>query len=282
MSRRRTPIYTDNHERWLISYADFITLLFAFFVVMYSTSAVNNGSFRVLSDSIERAFGLPGVSFAPDMAGSGGQLAFDRPAEDDADRVPLKTAANGAQPVTDDAIPEQLQNLQASLESTLGDLVGPDKLALSPDSKWLEIKIPASLVFPSGARALLADSVPMIQRIAEVLSAIPNEIVVQGHTDDEPIRNGQFPSNWELSTSRAAAIVRLLESEGVDPARMSAQGYAATRPLVPNVSEEDRAVNRRVVILVRNFVGDETQQSASESASAGPVAGTQTGAPQDG
>lgn len=259
MSRRRTPEYTDNHERWLISYADFITLLFAFFVVMYSTSAVNNGSFRVLSDSIERAFGLPGVSFSPDQSGEGGKLAFELPSEGVDKRVPLLAAANDASATLDAEVPEQLQNVKQDLEDTLGDLVGPGKLALSPDSKWLEIKIPASLVFPSGARALLADSVPMIQRIAEVLRSLPNEIVVQGHTDDEPIRNGQFPSNWELSTSRAAAIVRLLESEGVDPARMSAQGYAATRPLVPNVSEEDRAVNRRVVLLVRNFVGDSSE-----------------------
>lgn len=265
MARRRLPEFTDNHERWLISYADFLTLLFAFFVVMYSTSAVNKGSFRVLSDSIIRAFGIPGMTMAGAGSGDFGarETALGMTDEEGAAivRVPLLAAANDFKPqplttieTSDAAALAQLAGIEQSLQSTANDLLAPDGLALTPDGKWLEIKIPASVLFPSGSRALLADSKPLLVRLAQALRDLPNEVVVQGHTDDQPIRNGLFPSNWELSTARAAAIVRVLEEEGVSGARLSAQGYAATRPVAGNDSEEGRAENRRVVLMVRNLM----------------------------
>ncbi len=260
MRRRRLPEFTNNHERWLISYADFITLLFAFFVVMYSTSAVNKGNFRVLSDSIVRALGLPGLAFDTARPGDTGNQAIPTgvPSQrGEPIRVPLLAAANDAEvrESAEEPMSEQLRNVQGNLQSSLGDLLNEEQLQLAPDSKWLEIKIPANLLFPSGSRALLADAEPMIGRLAELLRAVPNDIVVQGHTDDQPIRNGLFPSNWELSTARAAAIVRVLEQEGIASQRLSAQGYAATRPVAVNDTEEGRAENRRVVLLVRDLIG---------------------------
>jgi len=242
-----------------VSYADFITLLFAFFVVMYSTSAVNVGDFRVLSDSIVQAFGLPGMS--PDsksldhhgtlssLLGTPRGSVIDEP-----QGTPLRSAANDVleKRTTDFSSQEEIEGLEVAVESSVGDLIAPDRFAVTGNDKWLEIQIPARMLFPSGSRALLASSRPMLKRLADTLNALPNEVVVQGHTDDQPIRNGLFPSNWELSTSRAAAIARVFEEEGVDPRRLSAVGFGPNRPIAENTSEEGRAENRRVVLLIRS------------------------------
>jgi len=261
MARRRPPESIENHERWLVSYADFITLLFAFFVVMYSTSAVTNGDFRVLSDSIVRAFGLPGVSFVesrPDNTGAQSlSLGVPQVPPGESVRVPLQAAANSlddaaAGELGDIKAEEEIAGVSEALQSAVGDLLAPDRLALSSNDKWLEIRIPARMLFPSGSRSLLASSTSMLERIAESLRALPNEVVVQGHTDNQPIRNGQFPSNWELSTSRAAAVARVFEEQGIAPQRLSAVGFGPNRPIAGNATEEGRAENRRVVILVRS------------------------------
>jgi chemotaxis protein MotB len=264
MGRRARPEPNDNHDRWLISYADFITLLFAFFVVMYSTSAINNGDFRVLSDSIVRAFGLPGLAFDPLRPAGDGLMSMQRglPQLDEAPgaiRVPLQAAANEAAASATAALQtgdfqarEEIAGVENALQATVGDLLAPDRLVITGNDKWLEIKIPARMLFPSGSRSLLASSIPMLRELAVTLAALPNEVVVQGHTDNEPIRNGQFPSNWELSTSRAAAVARVFEDEGIDPARLSAVGYGPNRPVADNATEEGRAENRRVVVLVRS------------------------------
>ncbi|EED30899.1 OmpA/MotB domain protein [gamma proteobacterium NOR5-3] len=260
MSRRKPPESVDNHDRWLVSYADFITLLFAFFVVMYSTSAVNVGDFRVLSDSIVQAFGLPGVSFDPSRPNGDGtsssRLGIPQAAvADEAPRVPLQSAANARTPeaaLGDIASEQEMTGVEAAVQTSIGDLIAPDRFAVTGNDKWLEIKIPARMLFPSGSRSLLASSIPMLRRLADTLKALPNEVVVQGHTDNQPIRNGQFPSNWELSTARAAAIARVFEEEGVDPVKLSAVGFGPNRPIADNASEEGRAENRRVVVLVRS------------------------------
>jgi chemotaxis protein MotB len=122
---------------------------------------------------------------------------------------------------------------------------------VSANSKWVEIKIPTRMLFPSGSQALLSDAVPMLRALAETLREIPNELVVQGHSDNRPIRNGRFPSNWELSSARAAAVARVFEEEGIDPARLSAVGFSSSRPVADNDSEEGRTENRRVVVLFR-------------------------------
>ena len=259
--RRELPELTNNHERWLISYADFLTLLFAFFVVMYSTSAINNGSFRVLSDSIVQALGMPGLALTPTREGETGQDAFLKgiPGLDAAPEVlvPLRAAANDLNaPEVTATPPAELTEIEQRFQDSAGDLIDQDQLQLTSDGEWLEILIPANLLFPSGSRALLADATPMLARLAELLVALPNEVIVQGHTDDQPIRNGLFPSNWELSTARAAAVVRVLEAEGISPARLSAQGYSSTRPIASNDSEEGRAENRRVVLVVRDLAGE--------------------------
>ena len=258
MARRKPLEPSENHERWLISYADFITLLFAFFVVMYSTSSLTRGDFRVLSDSIVRAFGLPGVSFIETRPGGEGvqTTLLGVPGEQGAAaRAPLLAAANAppdpaARRGDTQAEPDP-EEVRAALKSSLGDLVAPDRIRATSDGSFVELSIPASLLYPSGSRALLNDAGPLLARLAEVLEALPNEVVVEGHTDNLPIRNGLFDSNWDLSTARAVAVVRRLEAGGIAPSRLSAVGYGSHRPVADNATEEGRSANRRVVLRIR-------------------------------
>jgi len=265
VARRRRPEIVQNQDRWLISYADFISLLFAFFVVMYATSAGKVGSLVSLSESIVRAFGLPIQAVDPEGAGASrghllpqGILGEDRVAV--GFQIPLRAATNaeqleiesGAASKGDAKAAEEIAQVRGVLQTAIGELLTADGLALSSNDKWVTIEIPARMLFPSGSRSLLASSIPMLSQLADTLSKLPNELIVQGHTDNQPIRNGQFPSNWELSSTRASAIARFFEEEGIEPTRLRAVGYGANRPIADNDTEEGRAENRRVVVQVRS------------------------------
>lgn len=251
MARRRPLEPSENHERWLISYADFITLLFAFFVVMYSTSSMNNGDFRVLSDAIVRAFGLPGVSFSESRPEGDGarSMLLGMPVEEGAKvTIPLRVGAEDPAQTA----PSSLAGISEAVQTSLEDELATDRIAPTVDGDFVELALPARLLFPSGSRALLIDASPLLARLGEVLAALPNQVIVEGHTDDQPIRNGLFESNWDLSTARAVAVVRRLEGEGVASERLSAVGYGSTRPLVSNDTEAGQAANRRVVLRIRS------------------------------
>jgi chemotaxis protein MotB len=266
MPRRKLPETTDNHERWLISYADFITLLFAFFVVMYSTSAVNYGDFRVLSDSIVAAFTNPRASLDPIQEGVLVRTPVDMVTTVDsvAERpvtVPLRlpeaqsaegAAAGSAGPVARSG-DGALERVAEEAQERLQDFAAADQLRVRRESDWVEIEISDELLFPAGSRALLNTAVPLLAELAVMLRAMPNTVNVEGFTDNQPIRNGLFPSNWELSAARAAAVVRALEREGVASRRLSATGYGEHRPISENDTEEGRAKNRRVVLVVRSY-----------------------------
>lgn len=266
MPRRKLPETVDNHERWLISYADFITLLFAFFVVMYSTSAVNYGNFRVLSDSIVAAFTNPRASLDPIQDGELVRSPVDMVTTiDSVSERPVKVpfrlsesegadsrAAGAAGPIAP-AADAQLDSVAQTLEEELQDFAIQDKVRVRRESDWLEIEIRDDLLFPVGSRVLLNSAVPVLAALADRLRDMPNEINVEGFTDNQPIRNGLFPSNWELSAARATAVVRALEREGIDPVRLSATGYGEHRPVGDNATEEGRAQNRRVVLVLRSY-----------------------------
>ncbi len=217
---RRAPIETKiNHERWLVSYADFVTLLFAFFVVMYSVSHVNENKYRVLSAALESAF-----SPSPD----GGGVASQRP------------------PV--DAEIVDLEAMSVELENALQDLVEHEKVIIAGDQQWLEIELSASLLFDSGSADLSPQASRVLSSVAGVLSAYDNAIATEGHTDNLPVRNQQFGNNWALSSARAVAVVNFLAYQGLRPERLSAVGYGEFRPLADNDTPAGRARNRRVVL----------------------------------
>lgn len=234
MRRRRRQQEHENTERWLISYADFITLLFAFFVVMYAISSVNEGKYRVLSDTLGSAFSNTSRTLEPIQIGNEG-IAGD-PGIFDAG-MPGSPIGNLGQ-IADD------------FEKVLRPLIDQDLISVSRDENWIEIEINTSLLFVSGSAELESEATPVLRRLAGILRQYPNPIQVEGFTDNVPISTWVYPSNWELSAARAASVVHLFNRNGVDPERMVAVGYGEYRPVADNTTSEGRRKNRRVVLVI--------------------------------
>jgi len=235
--RRRGIINIEPEEstdRWLVSYADFITLLFAFFVVMYSISNVNQGKYRVLSDSVMSAFSAQSNSPFP----LGSQLGVS------VQRAPIAVGLIGQTGLI------SMQETAAELDKRLKKWVRKGKVAVNGNEKWLEIEIKSSLLFKSGDAVLSIDAAKILTELTEVVKTTKNPLYVSGYTDDVPINTNRYPTNWELSAARSASVVRLLAQSGINPARMGAIGYGEFRPIVENDSDVNRQKNRRVVIRV--------------------------------
>ncbi|MEX5214373.1 MAG: OmpA family protein [Nitrospiraceae bacterium] len=232
MSKRKHEEH-ENHERWLVSYADFITLLFAFFVVMYSVSSVNEGKFRVVSESIQAA--LKPVVSTP---------VSDKVFEMGAHKSSLVPVLHQK--------PILVRKIQEVLSSRSRDVHFIKHVTIADTDEGVLITIADSMMFESGQAELRPEALPLLEALAEVLiDQAPKEVRVQGHTDNVPIQSTQFPSNWELSTARASSVVRALsEVYGVPTAGLSASGFAEYKPLTNNTTPEDRAKNRRVELLI--------------------------------
>ena len=261
MSRRRRKKQENdaNLERWLISYADFITLLFAFFVVMYAISSVNEGKYRVLSDTLNIVFESRSSSPTPIEFDSvpapvtpRNNLLVNIPF---AERSPfIEEEINSPGQGQDDknllADNPELDVLSEEVTEALQSLINDDLINIKKTDYWLEIDIKSSILFSSGGAELSEDAEEVLSIIAGLLNTYPNDLQVEGFTDDRPINSKKFPSNWELSSSRAASVVHLFEEEGVNPQRMQAIGYGQYRPIAENTTAEGRNKNRRVNLVV--------------------------------
>lgn len=248
MARKRRVEEHENHERWLVSYADFITLLFAFFVVMYAVSSVNEGKYKVLSSSLTNAFknttGQPGGQPLTVMQGSPPIIA--RPIiKADSKFADLKK-------VEEKKIEkrQQMKSVANSIMDALQPLVAQGKVRLLETSRGVTIEINDSILFPAGQSKLQSASSSAMGAIAQVLANTDFPITIEGHTDNVPIATPQFPSNWELSAMRATTVLRLFNDSGVGAERLTAIGYGETRPVETNTTVEGRARNRRVSILI--------------------------------
>ncbi|HEA53988.1 hypothetical protein LCGC14_1971010 [marine sediment metagenome] len=249
MRRRRQPQDDlHNKERWLISYADFITLLFAFFVVMYSVSSVNEGKYKVLSETLSGVFNAPQRSFQPIEVGDQPPRPEVTVSEDVIPPAVTEAPRNSEQESAERT--EALRNMADQLAVEFGDLINRGVVTLETNERWLALNLPDSLLFGSGDAEPHYDAFGVVEKIAKVLRNRDNAVKVEGFTDNEPIRTRQFPSNWELSAARAAAVVRMLGMDGVEPDRMAAVGYGQHQPLARNDTEEGRRRNRRVVLLI--------------------------------
>ena len=263
MSRRRRHEEHENHERWLVSYADFITLLFAFFVVMYSISSVNEGKYKVLSDTLVGVFNQPERSTKPIAIGE----EPPRTLSPDLDAAPEGEESTGAT--------DSLNQIALSVRQSFGDLIKSNQLTLRGNELWVEIELNSSLLFPSGDAVPSEGAFAIIEKIAAILAPYENPIHVEGFTDNVPISAGPYPSNWELSTARAASIVRMLALDGVRPGRMAAVGYGEFQPVAENDSPEGRGRNRRVVLVVSRNLEIRRSVSGVGSAHAQPDAALQ-------
>ncbi|PHQ26672.1 flagellar motor protein MotD [Marinobacter guineae] len=249
MRRRRQPQDDlNNKERWLISYADFITLLFAFFVVMYSVSSVNEGKYKVLSETLTGVFNAPQRSFQPIEIGDRPQPSLTAPTEN---VIPPAVTEAPRNPEMDaQARTEALRAMADQLAMEFDELINQGVVTLETSDKWLELNLPNSLLFGSGDAEPHYDAFEVVEKIATVLNNRDNAVKVEGFTDNLPISTPRFPSNWELSAARAAAVVRMLVMEGIEPERLAAVGYGQHQPVARNDTEEGRRRNRRVVLLI--------------------------------
>tara|TARA_R110002167_G_scaffold15769_1_gene62645 strand:- start:584 stop:1372 length:789 start_codon:yes stop_codon:yes gene_type:complete len=249
--RKHIEEEVDNKERWLVSYADFITLLFAFFVVMYSISSVNEGKYKVLSDSLEGVFNSPQKAILPIQIGD----VPVRATKNNAPAINIMPVIKTPEPLEDEKIreiqeQEELNQIAGEFENSFEDLIFEQKVSVQKKDDWIEISLDDTVVFSSGGVEPIDEALPIIEKIAGIMQVHDNAMLVEGHTDNVPIRSATFPSNWELSAARAASVVRYLALEGISPSRMGAMGYGEFQPVVRNDTPQGRRKNRRVVLLV--------------------------------
>ena len=230
MIRRQNYEMKTNHERWLVSYSDFITLLFAFFVVMYSVSHVSQEKYKTLSETLNAAFSTQN----------------NTPSEPTASAQDAEVAA--------------LEDLASAIEEQLDSLPVEGDIQLSANENWVELTLSSELLFASGKAKPNNDARRVFAELADLLAPFSNEIQVSGHTDDIPISNEDYESNWALSSARAIAIVNELAFQGVNPSRLSAAAFGEHRPVADNSTEEGRALNRRVVVRVASNAVDAPAQ----------------------
>jgi chemotaxis protein MotB len=235
--RKKYEEQAENHDRWLVSYADFVTLLFAFFVVMYAISVVNEGKYRVLSDALGDAFG--GRAAAPVKV----EHAQVEP-------LPLSSIVARRRAEAQKHEKEKLALLARQLNATLAPLIKSGKVRVTQTARGVTVDINASVLFDSGDARLNGDAVAALREVAVLLAKDTHAIEVEGHTDDVPISTTLFPSNWELSATRASSVVRLFIDNGVDAGRLTAVGKGANVPIATNATPVGRARNRRVAIAI--------------------------------
>ena len=264
-----------NHEAWAIPYGDLVTLLLALFVVMYSMSAINEGKFRVASASLKAAFGGAPRSATPiqigPSAGSSGASSDTRPrilqgapphqGIRGAGISVIKPTIVGPSAAKVAAQKEleaqmaarervQLEKMADKVHEALGDLIAQKLVVVRRSEHWLEVEIQTDILFASGSAQLESAAGQVLDRLAEAMREFDNRLRIEGHTDNVPIATREFPSNWELSSARAASVVHRFMAGGIAPQRMAVLGLAEYQPVVENLDAVSRNRNRRVVIVV--------------------------------
>lgn len=308
MARKQKHEDHVNHEAWAIPYGDLITLLLAFFVVMYAISSINEGKFRVLSDSLQAAFrgtpkSLQPVQMGQKTRGSGADIAMTivkqsmiegQPREmleaihvddsGDAGAGPAPYPGAGqtghAQPLPGDhPIAQQLAKVADELEKALQSLVEAELVAVRRHEFWLEVEVKTDILFASGEANLSDKAIPALDALAATLSKYPNPVRVEGHTDNRPINTRYYPSNWELSAARAASVVHRFARSGMNPDRLSVIGFGEYRPAKPNDTVAGRVANRRVVIVILAGEGAPAPSDAAGMADEASKAGASSALP---
>jgi chemotaxis protein MotB len=276
LARRRKHEEHANHEAWAIPYGDLVTLLLAFFVVMYAMSSVNEGKYRILSDSLVAAFRGSPRTFEPvqvgeKQVGSGADINMSivqqamlegQPRQmlepmpilaSDVVRQDIRNAPDTAyesEAQHSRVAVLELEAVAQEVERAMADMIREKLIVVRRHGLWVEVEINTDVLFPSGVATLSDHAKEVLRQLAAVLSPYPNPIRVEGHTDNRPIRTRAFPSNWELSAARAAGVVHLFMRQGIDPARLAVIGLGEYRPAQSNDTAEGRNANRRVLLVI--------------------------------
>lgn len=252
MARKKKHPEHVNHERWLVSYADFITLLFAFFVVMFATSQVDTQKVGRFTESFSKAVG---IEVFPESGRSilGGNSAKEA----------VTVAGKG-----DRQLPTELEELRVAIEqkSKQSELVGVQVIVRRNE---IVLRLSDNVVFASGTDEIQPAARSVLSHMAGELKTRKVDIRVEGHTDDKPIRTARFRSNWDLSTSRATAVVGDFAAAGIEPTRLSAAGYGEFHPIATNETPDGRAQNRRVDVVVSAKIEAETDTALGTDGDAG-------------
>ncbi len=272
---RRAPRHIeedeDNHERWLVTYADLLTVLMALFIVMFSMSIVDKGKFEELKQGLDEYFG-----HGPELVdGGAGLLADGRPAPESVQLdVQAAIAALDDQRSRAAAVEKERADLEAARRKILASLTRKglqDSVRFAIDERGLVVTIVTDdVLFDLGSADLRGAGRAVLDGIGPALVPLPNPVTVEGHTDDLPISGGRFPSNWELSTERSTTVLRyLIEQHQLPARRLSASGYADQRPVARN-DDAHRSANRRVEVVVRSIAASPGAPSVTPAAATRP------------
>jgi len=252
MSKRLRREENHHHEAWAIPYADLMTLLLAFFVVMYAISSVNEGKYQHMAQALSLAFGGSAQTVKPIASEIGAtplpHTTIARPAIINIQQP--KTAPSHSNKPHKPANPQQLIHISQRLERALAPLLRKGLISIWRNEHWVEVEINSDILFATGSAILDKDARSILGRLAAVLRDEPNQVRVEGHTDNVPIATAVYPSNWELSAARAASVVHLFADHGLQPQRLAMLGYGEFHPRADNTQVQGRNRNRRVAVVV--------------------------------
>lgn len=288
MGRRHQHEEHANHEAWAIPYGDLVTLLLAFFVVMYAMSSVNEGKYRVLSDSLAAAFRgsprtLQPIQVGEKAVGSGAdinmtivqQAMLNGQPRSMLEPSPMRVSdvvSQGSRHASDteyeaehsSSAIQELENVAAEVEQAMSELIRDQMIVVRRHGVWVEVEIRTDILFTSGVATLSPTAQSVLKQLALTLKPFPNAIRVEGHTDNRPIKSAAFTSNWELSAARAASVVHLFTDAGMDPHRLAIVGLGEYRPAYPNDTEQNRNLNRRVLLVILSGSGNPEGEYAGD------------------
>ncbi len=279
---RRQITAPDNHntERWLVSYADYMTIMFAFFVVMYALAMTKEQEFQVLSESLESMFAKSSRQQTAEGSGIAGDGILPKPVPE------REETLEGTSVLNEDKGPElvdgfgdisniqekymgnPLDSVEQDLKNALSDELETGQAKLNLNEDWLTIELSSGLIFPSASATVTTDTKNVAEKIYTVLNKTDNYVRVRGYTDNEPINNEIFKSNWQLSVARATQMLELLVELGIEPARLAIEGYGAHRPFASNDTEQGRAQNRKVVVALSKYGWQGNTQTQADAPAA--------------
>lgn len=261
LRKRRHSVEHDNVHRWLVSYADYMTLLFALFVVLYAMAMLNEKPFETITESVGRVF--QANKEQPKNRGHGDDILnvntsksnkrlFGNGILDEAGPQLLE-GEQSLSNISDSQVGTNLTSLEDELHAALYELVESGFAQLQIDGDWLEIELNSGLLFPSGSSSATNSARNILSVIYDVIGEVSNFVRVRGYTDNQAINTEIFSSNWELSVYRATSILRVLQDLGMSPARMAIEGYGQYYPTADNSTVQGRAKNRKVVVAISKY-----------------------------
>ncbi|KPH63943.1 chemotaxis protein [Pseudoalteromonas porphyrae] len=264
--RLRSSAASNQHtERWLVSYADYMTIMFAFFVVMYAIAINKDESFQILSDSLEQVFdqsarqhsqegkGVTGTGLLTDRVTPENDLLFGESIQKQEAGPELLDGQSETSNIKQKHLGKPLDSLLTKLQSALIDEIRDGEASLELHQDWLIIELSSGMLFSSGSAVAHSRAKTVIGVVKDIIAPVDNYIRVRGYTDNETIQNEIYRSNWELSVSRATSILVELEALGINPARMAIEGYGQYSPFADNDTEQGRAENRKVVVALSKY-----------------------------